>query len=65
MMFVSGLIVGLLLAIIVFLSAKRYNTPIERTLRQLENKVKEKGEVFVETDEAREVDRLLENLPIE
>ena len=65
MFFILGILVGLLLSIIVMISAKRYQTPIERTLKRVENFTKEKGEVFVETDEEREVQQFLDNLPIE
>ncbi len=60
-----GIIIGLLLAIIVFLATKRYQNPIERTMAQLQNKTKEHGEVYIEDDLKRDLDELLDNLPKE
>lgn len=63
--FILGLIVGLLLAIIVFLATKRYQVPIERNLKQVENKVKEKGEVYIEDDGVKDLETFLDSLPKE
>ncbi len=60
-----GIIVGLLLAIIVFLATKRYQVPIERTVKQLENKITEKGAVFMDTPESIEIENFIEELPVE
>lgn len=65
MMLVLGIIVGLLVAIIVFLATKRYQLPIERTLKQLENRVKEKGAIFMDTPESIEIENFIEELPVE
>lgn len=65
MIFLLGVIIGLLLAIIIFISVKRFQTPIERTLKQIENKTKERGEVFIEEDEKVELEHFLDNLPKE
>lgn len=65
MMIIFGILIGLLLAVIVFLAVRRYQVPIERTIAQLENKTKQKGAIFVETDEDRDLEDLLDNLPIE
>lgn len=62
---VAGVIIGLLLAIIVFLSVKKYQVPIERTIKQLENKTKEKGEIFVESEQDEELKAFLDGLPSE
>lgn len=64
-MLISGIIIGLLVALIVFLAVRRYQVPVERTIAQLENKTKQKGEIFVETDDDRELENLLNNLPTE
>ncbi len=64
-MYILGIITGLLLAIIVFLGTKRYQNPIERTIKQLENKTKQTGEIFIETDEQRETENFINNLKIE
>lgn len=62
---ILGIIIGLLLAVITLLTVKRYQNPLERSIKQLENKVKEKGEIFIEEDTERELDELLNNLPKE
>jgi len=54
-----GIIIGLLIAIIVFLSVKRYQVPIERTIKQTQNKFKEKGEVFIESEEEEDLKAFL------
>ena len=63
--YILGLISGLLLAIIIFLATKRYQIPLERSISQLENRTKEKGSIFIEEDENRELEALLDNLPKE
>lgn len=65
MIFILGLIVGLLLAIVILLVTKRYEAPIERKTKQLLNNFKEKGEIFEETDEEQEFNNFLNNLPKE
>lgn len=60
-----GIIIGLLIGIIVFLSIKRYETPINRTIKQIENKLTEKGEIYIESDEKADLEAYLENLPKE
>ena len=65
MMYALGLITGLLLAIIVLLSARRFETPITRTLKQAENLVKEKGEIFEPDDDLEELKHYINNLPKE
>ena len=64
-MYILGIITGLLLAIIVFLASRRYGNQIERTLKQAENSLREKGEIYIDTDEKKELEILLDNLPIE
>lgn len=61
--FFLGLIAGLLLAVICMLSVKRFQTPIERTLKQVENKVKEKGEIFMENEDVENFKNWMDNLP--
>lgn len=60
-----GIIIGLLIAVIVMLSTRRYQTTIERTVEQIGNLTKEKGEIFVETDELKEVENFINSLPTE
>jgi len=43
---ILGVLIGLLLAVIVMLSVRRYQTSIERIAKRAENLTKEKGEVF-------------------
>ncbi len=64
-MYALGVITGLVIAVIIFLSTKRYEIPIERTLKQLKNKTSQKGDVFIEEDIDREISNLLEGLPNE
>lgn len=63
--FILGIITGLILAIIVFLSIKRYEIPINRTIKQAENKFKEKGEIYIESDEKQDLEAYINNLPKE
>lgn len=63
--YLLGVLTGLLLAVIMILAVKRLQKPIERTLSQLENSVKERGEVFYESDEKVELDTFLDSLPKE
>lgn len=65
MLYVLGIITGLLIAVIIFLSTKRYQIPIERTLKQLENKTKEKGEVYIDSEEKIELESYLDSIPKE
>lgn len=65
MIYILGILTGLVLAIIVFLATKRYETTINRTIKQVENKVKEKGAIFIEEDSQKELENFLENLPKE
>lgn len=65
MILILGIIVGLLLAIIVFLATGKYQVPIQRTLKQTENKFKEKGEIFIEEDSQKEFENFINNLPSE
>ena len=58
-----GVVIGLLLAIIVFLATKRYEIPIKRTFKQAENLVKEKGEIFIEDENVENLKEWLNNLP--
>ena len=64
-MIILGIIIGLLLAIIVFLATKKYQAPVERILKQAENFTKEKGEVFLPNEEKDDLDAWLGNLPKE
>lgn len=65
MIFILGILTGLLLAIIVFLATKKYETPINRTIKQTENKFKERGEVFIEDEEKLDLEAFLNGLPKE
>lgn len=60
-----GIIIGLLLAIIAFLSVRRYQTPIERTFKNINNQLKEKGEVFVTDEKTEDLEAWFNNLPKE
>ena len=60
-----GIIIGLLLAVIAMLSVKRYETPIQRTIKQLENATKEHGEVYVEDEGIEDLKAWANNLPKE
>jgi uncharacterized membrane protein YciS (DUF1049 family) len=60
-----GIIIGLLLAIIVFLAVKRYQVPIERTIKQAQNFTKERGEVYIEDEGVQDLEAYLETLPKE
>jgi uncharacterized membrane protein YciS (DUF1049 family) len=60
-----GIIIGLLLAIIVFLATKRYETTIQRTIKQVENKFKEQGAVFIPKDEDEDFQTFINQLPSE
>lgn len=64
-MIILGIIIGLLISIIVMTSTRRYQTPIERIVKKVENLTKEKGEIFIESDEAKELGDMLDNLPNE
>jgi ABC-type lipoprotein release transport system permease subunit len=61
----GGVIIGLLLAVIALLVVKRYQVPLERTLKQTENKFRERGEVFIESEEKQDLEAFLNNLPTE
>lgn len=63
--FILGIIIGLLLAVIAMLSVRRYQAPIGRIGKRLANLTKEKGEVFIETEEDRELENFLDGLPKE
>lgn len=65
MLYILGIITGLVIAVIVFLAAKRYQVPLDRSLKQMENVVKEKGEIYIETDEKQEFENFISNLPKE
>lgn len=60
-----GIVVGILLAIVVMLTTRKYQVPIERTIKQVENRVKEKGEIYIESDDQKEVENFINNLPNE
>lgn len=62
---IIGIVIGLLLAIIVFLATKKYQVPIERTIKQAENFTKERGEVFIPKEEDEEFQHFINNLPKE
>ena len=47
------------------LSVRRNQTIIERTIKQVENKIKERGEVFVEDDGVEDLKAYLNSLPTE
>lgn len=65
MLYILGILTGLLLAIIVFLATKRYETTITRTIKQVENRVREKGEVFIPKDEDEDFQTFINQLPSE
>lgn len=65
MLYLLGILTGLLLAIICMLSVRKYQIPIERISNQIENKFKEKGALFVEDDGVEDLKAWLEKLPEE
>ena len=64
-MITLGIIIGLLLAIIVFLATKKYQVPIERGISQLQNKTKQRGEIYTENEELEDLKHYINNLPPE
>ena len=62
---ILGILIGLLLAVIVMLSVRRYQVPIERTAKQVENKFKQHGEVYIEDEGVQDLEAYLESLPKE
>ena len=60
-----GFIIGLLLAIIVFLAVRKYQTPIERIAKQVENFTKERGEVYIPDEAVEDLKTWVEILPKE
>jgi len=64
-MLISGIIIGFLIAIIVLLCVKRYQVPIERTIKQAENKVKQEGAIFIEDEGVEDLKAWLNKLPNE
>lgn len=64
-MIALGVIIGLLLAIVVMLSVKRYQTPIDRFTKQVENYTKEKGEIFNPDEDVENMERFIAQLPDE
>ena len=60
MMYVLGIITGLILSLIVQGATTRYQTPIERTLKQLASKTKQKGAII--EPEASDVEDWIDNL---
>ena len=60
---ILGIVLGILIAIIVFLATKRYQAPVETILKQLENDFKPKGEIFIESEEDKELNDFLDSLP--
>lgn len=65
MILILGIIIGLLIAVIIMLSVKRFQNRIERTLKQIENVVKEKGEIYTPNEDTENISKFLENLPNE
>lgn len=65
MIYILGLMTGLLLAIVVQLATTRYQKPIERTFKQLQNNFKEKGEIFEESDDIKDFADFIDSLPKE
>jgi len=64
-MIILGIIIGLLLAIIVFLAIKRYEVPIERTLKQAENSIRQKGEIYILDEDREDLEAYVNQLPTE
>ena len=62
---ILGIIIGLLLAVIVMLSVRRYQTPIERIAKRAENLTKEKGVVFTPDDDVEDLKAWMNRLPTE
>lgn len=65
MTYFIGILIGLVLAIIVFLATKRYETTINRTIKQLESSIQQKGEVFIEDENVEDLKAWVNNLPKE
>lgn len=65
MYLIFGIIIGLLLAVIVFLATKRYETTITRTIKQTENLIKENGEIFTPDDDVEDLKDWINKLPSE
>lgn len=65
MIFILGVIIGILLSIVVMLSVRRFEQPIYRTKENVLNLFKENGEVYIEEDEKVELEHFLDNLPKE
>ena len=63
MIFLLGIIIGLLIAVVCMLAIKRFQIPIERTIKQVGNQFKEKGEVFLPNEEREELENWVDNLP--
>lgn len=61
----TGIVIGILLAIITFLATRKYTVPIERTINQIDNKLKQKGEIYIEEDDKRELENYIDTLPRE
>lgn len=58
-----GILTGLVVAIIIFLAIQRVKTPLERALRNVENTIKEKGELYIEDEGVEDLKSWIDNLP--
>lgn len=65
MIFLLGVILGVLLTLVLMIAVSRFHTPIERTMKEVENFVKVKGEVFIDSDEKKDFEEFIDNLPRE
>lgn len=63
--YILGILTGVIFSILAVLCLRRYQTPLERTFNQVENKLKVKGEIFVETPEEVDLENFISNLPNE
>lgn len=60
-MFALGVITGILLCIFTVLALKKYETPIERTIKQTQSKLKPKGTII--EPESAELEDWINTLP--
>ena len=60
---ILGIILGMLASILIILGTRRFQTPIERITKRVENFTKEKGEVFTPREEDEDFQHFINNLP--